>query len=76
MGIHFASLADVRPDPYYGIRIVYDDCEGPRGICVAALVAGTTRSTTEQVSDDGFAVVTANVKDIANGGGDGYSLVG
>ena len=75
-GIHFVFLADIQPDPYYEIRIVYDDCEGPRGLYAAALVAGTTRSTTEQVSDHGFTVVTTNAKDIANGCGDSYSIVG
>ena len=69
-------MAVIQPDPYYGTRIVYGDCEGPRGLCVAALVAGTTRPTTEQVSDGGFTVVTTNVKDIANRGGGNYSLVG
>ena len=38
-GIHFAFLADIQSDPYYGMRLVYDDSEGPRGLYVAALVA-------------------------------------
>ena len=75
-GIHFAFLADIRPDPVYGIRIVYGDSEGPRGIYVAALVAVTQRSTTDRISDDGYKVVTTNVKDIANGGENNYTLVG
>ena len=75
-GIHFAFLADIQPDPYYGMRVLYDDCEGPRGLYVAALVAGTMRSKTEQVSDDGYNVVTRDVKDIANPAGDLDTPVG
>ena len=51
-----------------GGRTVYDDCEGPRGICVAALVAATANNTTEQISDHGFNTVTTSVKVIASGG--------
>ena len=65
-GIHFAFLADIQPDPYYGMRIVYDDTEGPRGLYVAALVASSSKSKTSPVSDDGYKVVTTAVKDIAN----------
>lgn len=65
-GIHFAFLADIQPDPYYGMRIVYDGQEGPRGHYVAALIASSSKSKTEQVSDHGYKVVTTAVKDIAN----------
>ena len=37
---------------------------------MAALVAGAMRSKTEQVSEDGYKVVTREVKDIANPAGD------
>ena len=68
-GILFAFLADIQPDPYYGMRIVYDGQEGPRGLYVTALVASSSKSKTEQVSDDGYKVVTTAVKDIANPAG-------
>ena len=66
MGAHFAFFADIKPDPYYGMRIVYDGQEGPRGLYVAALVASTSTSKTEQVSEHGYKVVTLAVKDVAN----------
>ncbi len=65
-GIHFAFLADIQLDPYYGMRIVYDGQAGPRGLYVAALVASSSKSKTEQVSGHAYKVVTTAVKDIAN----------
>ena len=65
-GIHFAFLADVQPDPHYGMRLVYDGQEGPRGLYVAVLVASSSKSKTERVGDDGYKVVTTDVKDVAN----------
>ena len=65
-GIHFAFLADVKPDPHYGMRLVYDGEEGPKGIYVAALIASNSKSKTDRVGDDGYKVVTTEVKDIAN----------
>ena len=47
-----------------------------QGICAAALVAATTRSTSEQISGRGATAATASAEDIANGGGDSYALVG
>ena len=75
-GIHFAFLADIQPDPYYGMRIVYDDCEGPRGLYVAALVASNNKSKTEHVSDAGYNVVTTAINDIANPAGSVKEPVG
>jgi hypothetical protein len=68
-GIHFAFLADVQPDPHYGMRLVYDGEAGPKGLYVAALIASSNKSKTERVSDDGYKVVTADVKDVANPAG-------
>ena len=34
----FAFLADIQPDPYYGMRLIYDGQEGSRCLYVAALV--------------------------------------
>jgi hypothetical protein len=64
-GIQFAFLADIAPDPYYGMRLVYDGQEGPRGLYVAALVACGSKSKTQQLGADGYKVVV-DVKDIAN----------
>ena len=65
-GIHFAFLADVQPDPHYGMRLVFDGEEGPRGLYVAALIASNNKSKTERVGDGGYKVVTSDVKDLAN----------
>ena len=81
-GIQFAFLADIKPCPYYGLRLMYDDREGPRSLFVAALVASPNKSKPEQVSDDGYKVVTVGVKDVANPAGSidkpvgNHSLVG
>ena len=75
-GINFACVADIRPDPVYGICIVYGDSDGPRGISTAALVAVTQRSTTDRINDDGCTVVTSIVNDIVNGGENSCTLVG
>ena len=65
-GILFAFLADIQPDPYYGMRVVYDGQEGPKGLYLAALVACNSKSKTDKVGDDGYKVVTSDVKDVAN----------
>ena len=65
-GIHFAFLADVQPDPHYGMRLVYDGAEGPKGLYVAALIASSSKSKTDRVGDDGYKVVTTEVKDVAS----------
>ena len=68
-GILFAFLADIQPDPYYGMRVVYDGQEGPKGLYLAALVACNSKSKTDKVGGDGYKVVTSDVKDVANPGG-------
>ena len=65
-GIHFAFLEDIRPDHHYGIRLEYDGQDGPRCIYVVALLWSNTKSSTEQVSEERFKVVTNSVKDIAH----------
>ena len=65
-GIQFGFLADVQPDSQYGMRLVYDGEEGPRGLYVATLIASTQQSKTDRVGDDGYKVVTTDVKDLAN----------
>ena len=81
-GIPFADLADIQPDPHYGMRIVYDEQEESRGLYVAALVACASQSKTESIGDDGYTVVTVDVKDIAHHDGTvefpigSYTLVG
>ena len=65
-GILFAFLADIQPDPYYGMRVVYDGQEGPKGLYLAALVACNSKFKTDIVGDDGYKVVTSDVKDVAN----------
>ena len=59
-------MADIQPDPYYGMRAVYDGQEGPKGLYLAAFVACTSTSRTEKVGEDGYKVVTSDVKDVAN----------
>ena len=68
-GIHFAFLADVQPDPHYGMRLVYDGEEGPRGLYVATLIASNSKSKTDRVGEEGYKVVTSGVKDVANPAG-------
>ena len=75
-GVLFAFLADIQPDPYYGMRLMYDGEQGSRCLYVAALVACDGKSKTDQIGDDGYKVLTSNVKDIANPVGNINSLVG
>ena len=62
-------MADVQPDAQYGMRLVYDGEEGPTGLYVATLIASNSKSKTERVGDDGYKVVTTDVKDVANPAG-------
>ena len=48
------------------MRVVYDGQEGPKGLYLVALVACNSKSKTEKVGDDGYKVVTSDVKDVAN----------
>ena len=75
-GILFAFLEDIQPDSQYGMRVVYDGVEGPRGLYVAALIASSKVSKPEQLSEDGYKVVTTGVTDIANTAGSLESPVG
>ena len=75
-GILFAFFGGIQPDPYYGMRVVYDGQEGPRGIYVVALVACASKSQTEQVSDKGYKVITCDGKGIANHEGTAETPVG
>ena len=65
MGILFAYLADIQPDPYYGMRVVDDGQEGPKGLYLAALIACNTKSKTDQVGDGGYKVVTSDLRHAA-----------
>ena len=65
-GILFAFLADILPDSQYGMRLVYDGEECPTGLYVATLIASNSKSKTERVSEEGYNVVTTDVKDLAN----------
>ena len=64
-GIAFVFLADIKTDPHYGFRIMYDGLEGMKCTYFAALIGCDTKSATEQCGI-GFKVVTSKVKDIAN----------
>lgn len=60
----FAFLDDIKPDPHYGFKIVYDGQAGPRCSLVAVLVACDKNSLTETVGT-GFKVISS-VTDAAN----------
>ena len=75
-GIVFAYLADVQPDPFCGMHISFDDAPGPKGIYAAVLVACNTKSKTHPIGDNGYKVVTASAKDIANPAGNPSAPVG
>ena len=75
-GIVFAYLADVQPDPFCGMHISFDDAPGPKGIYAAVLVACDTKSKTLSIGDNGYKVVTASAKDIANPAGNPSAPVG
>ena len=75
-GIVFAYLADVQPDPFCGMHISFDDAPGPKGIYAAVLVACNTKSKTLPIGDNGYKVVTASAKDIANPAGNPSAPVG
>jgi hypothetical protein len=65
-GVMFAFLADIEPDPYYGLRLNYDGQVGPKCAYVAVLIASESKSTTDKVGEGGFKVTTKNIRDIAN----------
>ena len=75
-GIVFAYLADVQPDPFCGMHISFDDAPGPKGVYAAVLVACNTKSKTDPIGDNGYKVVTASAKDIANPAGNPSAPVG
>lgn len=74
-GIVFAFLKDIRPDPVYGFRLEYQGeggaaqpvRYGPTGVFVAAPVASECKSKRKKIGDDGYKVVTSQVKGIADG---------
>ena len=68
-GMSFAFLGDIQPDPHYGMRVVYDGQDGPKGLYVGALVASYEKSKAVRLGEDGYMVTTADVKDIANPAG-------
>ena len=49
-GILFAFLAEIQPDPYYGMRVVYDGQEGWEGLYLGALIASNGTSKTDKLS--------------------------
>ena len=51
------------------MRVVYDGQEGLKGFYLAALVACNSKSKADKVGDDGYKVVTSDVKDVANPNG-------
>ena len=51
------------------MRAVCDGQEGPKGFYLAAFIACKSKSKTDPVGDDGYNVVTSDVKDVANPGG-------
>ena len=75
-GITFAYLADLQPDPYCGMSICYDKAEGPKGIYAAVLVASPNNSKPHPIGENGYKVVTTQLKDIANPAHTGKGPVG
>jgi hypothetical protein len=83
-GIVFAFLEDLHPHPFSGLHISYGLSTGPTVVYAACLVASNRKSKTENIGDNGFKVVTGNVKDMANPTGNAtaknpvgdYTLVG
>ena len=69
-GLLFAYLSDIRPDPHYGIQVVYDGQEGSKAAYIAALVACGSKNKREDVGTAGHKIVHTEVKDIANPDGD------
>ena len=75
-GIVFACLEDLRPDPFCGMHISYGDSPGPKAVFAAVLVASKRKSNTSPIGDNGYKVVTASAKDVANAVGNASALVG
>ena len=75
-GIAFSCLEDLQPDPFCGMRISYGGSPGPKCVYVAVLVASNRKSKTDPIGENGFQVVTAGVKDVANPAGTATAYVG
>ena len=75
-GLVFACLADIQPDPYCGMNIVYDGSNGSKGVYAAALIACPNKSKTDPIGDNAYKVVTRNVKDIGYAAGSPDKHVG
>jgi len=75
-GIVHACLEDLQPDPFCAMNISYGGSPGPKGVFAAVLVASSRKSKPHPISDNGYKVVTVNVKDIANPAGNATAPVG
>ena len=74
-GLLFAYLPDVRPDPIYGCKVMFDgEREGPACEYVAVLVRSTAKSQQEPFGT-GFRVTTPGVVDLDFSPDDASQLV-
>ena len=64
-GLLFAFLADIKPDPYCGFKVLFGDKEANRAKYVVALIGSPNKSQTV-ATGSGWKVTTAGITDIAN----------
>lgn len=78
-GLVFAYLSDIKPDPYYGFQVFYNEVESVKAKYVAALVASPNNSQPPVNVGSGYKVTTAKIIDLANPDTDqpgAYTVVG
>lgn len=75
--LRFACLADLKPDPNYGLKITYGEAEQGCAGCAVVLIESTRASNTTACGD-GFKVVTEGVRDAAkeDSNATAYTIVG
>jgi len=64
-GIIFAYLEDIRADPYYGFKVVYDTAEAEKSKYVVAIISSQRKSKLDTFGT-GYKVTTSAVTDFAS----------
>ena len=63
-GLLFAFLADIKPDPYYGFKVMFEGKEANQAKYVAALI-GSPNKSQAVAAGTGWKVTTSGITDIA-----------
>ena len=63
-GLFFAFLADIKPDPYYGFKVMFEGKEANQPKYVATLI-GSPNKSQAVAAGTGWKVTTSGITDIA-----------